>query len=70
MCWCSDSPGYKPDQPRTSLKEVPRAVCLQSEGHADAQQLSGGVLDWQPEESQPEGITLWNFYYVSVHILS
>jgi len=60
MCWHSDSPGYKPDQSRTSLKEEPRAVCLPSEGHADAQQLSRGILDWQPEESQPEGTTLVN----------
>lgn len=58
ICRPSDSPGYKPDQSRTGLKEEPRAVCLQSEGHADAQQLSGGILDWQPEESQPEGTTL------------
>ncbi len=56
MCLRSDSPGYKPHQPRPSLKEEPGAVCLQSKGHADAQQLSGGVLDWQPEESQPQGI--------------
>lgn len=45
MCWCSASPGYKPDQPRTSLKEKPRAVCIQSEGHADTEQLSGSILD-------------------------
>lgn len=64
LCCGSDSPGHKPDQPRASLKEEPRAVCLQSEGHADAAQLSGGVLDWKPEESQPEGNTLLNFHKV------
>lgn len=59
---CSDSPGYKPDQPCTSLKEEPWAVCVQSEGHADSQQLSGGILDRQPEESQPEGTMLLYLY--------
>lgn len=55
MCWYSEQSGYEPDQPRTSLEEEPGAVCLQSEGHVDAPQLSGGLLDWKPEESQPEG---------------
>ena len=62
MCWCSDSPGYQPDQPRPGLEEEPGAVCVQSEGHAHAQQLPGGFLDWQPEEPQPEGIALLDVY--------
>lgn len=36
MRFVPDAPGYKPDQPRTSLKEEPGAVRLQSQGHADA----------------------------------
>lgn len=62
MCWRSDSPGYKLDQPRSSIEEESRAVYLQSEGHADTQQLSGGVLAGQPEESQPEGPILLKLY--------
>lgn len=65
---CPDSAGYKPDQPRTGLKEEPRAVCLQSEGHVDASQLSGGILDWKPEEPQPEGGE-HHFTPVSIFIL-
>lgn len=50
-----DSPGHKPDQSCPCLEEESGAVCVQSEGHADAQQLSGGLLDRKPEEPQPEG---------------
>lgn len=50
-----DSPGHEPDQSRPCLEEEPGAVRVQGEGHADAQQLSGGLLDRKPEEPQPEG---------------
>lgn len=50
-----DSPGHEPDQSRPCLEEEPGAVCVQGEGHADAQPLSGGLLDRKPEEPQPEG---------------
>lgn len=49
------SPGHKSDQSCPCLEEEPGAVCVQGEGHADAQQLSGGLLDRKPEEPQPEG---------------
>lgn len=50
-----DSPGHKSDQSCPCLEEEPGGVCVQGEGHADAQQLSGGLLDRKPEEPQPEG---------------
>lgn len=50
-----DSPGHEPDQSRPCLEEEPGAVRVQGEGHADTQQLSGGLLDRKPEEPQPEG---------------
>lgn len=50
-----DSPGHQPDQSRSRLEEEPGAVCVQGKGHADTQQLSGGLLDWKSEEPQPEG---------------
>lgn len=50
-----DSPGHEPHQSRPSLEEEPGAVRVQGEGHADAQQLSGGLLDRKLEEPQPEG---------------
>lgn len=54
----SDSPGYKPDQSCAGLKEEPGTVCVQSEGHVDTSQLSGGILDGKPKESQPAGRAL------------
>lgn len=50
-----DSSGHESDQSCPCLEEEPGAVCVQGEGHADAQQLSGGLLDRKPEEPQPEG---------------
>lgn len=50
-----DSPGHESDQSCPCLEEEPGAVCVQGEGHADPQQLSGGLLDRKPEEPQPEG---------------
>lgn len=50
-----DSPGHEPNQSRPCLEEEPGAVRVQGEGHADTQQLSGGLLDRKPEEPQPEG---------------
>lgn len=64
----TDPPGHESDQPCTCFEEKPGAVCLQSKGHADAQQLSGGLLDRQFEESQPEGRRSLNSYFVSPHI--
>lgn len=51
----ADSPGHESDQSCPWLEEEPGAVCVQGEGHADTQQLSGGLLDRKPEEPQPEG---------------
>ena len=52
---CPDSSRHKPDQSRASPEEEPGGVHLPGEGHADAEQLPGGLLDGQPEEPRPQG---------------
>lgn len=51
----SDPPGYEPDQSRASLEEELGVVCVPGEGHVDPAQLSGGLLDGNPEEPNPAG---------------